>query len=496
MERIINKLLYLLIILSIFSCSDQTGDPLRFGVTGLTQNFDPRFATDAASERTNHLLHCSLVRFDQQRKPTPGIARWEQLTPTSYLFHIDSNVTFWNGDAVTAADVVATYASILDEKNASPHRSTLSLIESVTALDQQTVEFILNRSDALFPSYLVIGILPAHLIDSQHPFHSQPVGCGNFSLVESDQSRTIIEQRYSSRELELIRVQDPSTRVLKLLKGEIDMLQGDLSPQLVDHLAKQDGIEVIREKGSNFTYLGFNLQDPLTGELNIRRAIAHAIDRNAIIKYIFRQRARPANGLFPSEHWITDASLPQINYSPETARKFLRQAGYDNDKRLALTYKTSSDPFRIRVATIIQQQLSEVGIDLTIKSYDWGTFYGDIKAGNFQLYSLTWVGLKTPDSYRYLFHSGSLPPTGANRGRFQSAEANRLIEAAENEMEASLRLQSYHQLQHHLLEQLPYVPLWYEDQVAAVRGKASGYQVAGDGNYDGLETHPWLIQAK
>ncbi len=496
MVRIINKLLCLLILLSISSCSNQTGDLLRFGVTGLPQNYDPRFATDAASERTNHLLHCSLVRFDQQRRPAPGIASWEQLTPTSYLFNINSNVTFWNGDVVTAADVVATYASILDEKNASPHRSTLSVIENVTALDQYSIKFSLNRSEALFPSYLVIGILPAHLIDSHHPFHSQPMGCGNFSLVESDQSRAIIEQRQSARKLAFIRAQDPSTRVLKLLKGEIDMLQGDLSPQLVDYLVQQDGIEVIRAEGSNFTYLGFNLQDPVTGQLNIRRAIAHAIDRSAIIKYIFRRRARPANGLFPPEHWITDVSLPQLEYAPEIARELLKQAGYGNDNRLALTYKTSSDPFRIRVATIIQQQLAEVGIDLTIKSYDWGTFYGDIKSGNFQLYSLTWVGLKTPDSYRYLFHGDSLPPAGANRGRFHSETANRLIEAAENEMEASLRLQSYHQLQHHLLEQLPYVPLWYEDQVAAVRGKASGYKVAGDGNYDGLETHPWLIQAK
>ncbi len=99
--------------------------------------------------------------------------------------------------------------------------------------------------------------------------------------------------------------------------------------------------------------------------------------------------------------------------------------------RCRLQYKTSTDPVRIRIATVIQQQLADVGIDLQLLSYDWGTFYGDIKAGRFQMYSLAWVGIKTPDIFRYAFYSDSLPPEGANRGRLADARVDQLIEAAE-----------------------------------------------------------------
>jgi len=90
----------------------------------------------------------------------------------------------------------------------------------------------------------------------------------------------------------------------------------------------------------------------------------------------------------------------------------------------------SFDPFRIRLATILQQQLAEAGIQVTVSSYDWGTFFGDIKAGRFQLYSLAWVGIKSPDIFRYAFHSDALPPAGANRGRFSDVQVDHLIDAA------------------------------------------------------------------
>jgi peptide/nickel transport system substrate-binding protein len=81
-----------------------------------------------------------------------------------------------------------------------------------------------------------------------------------------------------------------------------------------------------------------------------------------------------------------------------------------------IVYTTSTDPFRLRLATIIQHQLSAAGFEVELRSYDWGTFYGDIRAGRFQMYSLMWVGIKLPEIFRYAFHSESRPPVGANRG--------------------------------------------------------------------------------
>jgi peptide/nickel transport system substrate-binding protein len=153
---------------------------------------------------------------------------------------------------------------------------------------------------------------------------------------------------------------------------------------------------------------------------------------------------------------------------------------------LRLTFKTSTNPRSLRIATVFQQQLARVGIDLELRSYDWGTFYGDIKAGKFQLYSLSWVGLKMPDVYRYIFHSDSIPPVGANRGRLADAQVDRLIEKAENSPDMQDKAAIYARLQERLHSIKPYVPLWYEDNIVVTAAGLSGYRPAADGSYDGL----------
>ncbi|MCG8035634.1 MAG: ABC transporter substrate-binding protein, partial [Candidatus Thiodiazotropha taylori] len=237
--------------------------------------------------------------------------------------------------------------------------------------------------------------------------------------------------------------------------------------------------------GSNYTYIGFNLQDPLTGKLQIRRAIAHAIDRQAIIHWVMQGAARQAGSLFPPEHWASDQLAP-YEYNPDKARALLAELGYSDKNPLRLTYKTSSDPFRIRLATVIQSQLKAVGIDIDLRSYDWGTFFGDIKQGNFQLYSLSWVGIRTPDIYRDIFASDSLPPSGANRGRYASRTVDQLLKRAEQTSSLSAQAELYHQVAAELHRDLPYIPLWYEDQLSAQGRRIEGYKLMSDGNYDGL----------
>ena len=148
--------------------------------------------------------------------------------------------------------------------------------------------------------------------------------------------------------------------------------------------------------------------------------------------------------------------------------------------------QTSAAPFRVRLATIVQEQLGRVGIDVRVQSNDWGTFYGDVKAGRFQMYSLAWVGIKMPDIFRYTFHSDAIPPNGANRGRYRSRAADRDIEQAESAGTLAEQARHYHALQQRVLSDLPYIPLWYEDTVGVFREGVSGYVLNADGNYDGL----------
>ncbi len=482
-------LLSFLLALIVSACTQPPDQVIRFGLAGTPANLDPRFATDATSARINRLLYRRLVDFDDSMRPAPSLADWQRLSPEHYRFHLaEGRATFHDGAPLTAHDVAATYRSILDPASASPPAGTLRLIRDIRVIDDDSVDFFLDRADPLFPGYLVIGILPAAAIAAGHPFHQQPIGSGPFRLHGwPEPGRLQLRRIADDQQIEFLRIADPTVRVLKLLRGEIDLLQNDLPAELLDYLERQADIRVIRGPGNNFAYLGFNLADPLTGDIRVRQAIAHAIDRAAIVEHVLGDAARPAAALLPPEHWAGNPQLISAGFDPALARDLLQQAGFTHEQPLRLDYKTSTDPVRVRIATIIQQQLADVGIVMELRSYDWGTFFGDIKAGNFQLYSLMWVGIKTPDIFRYAFHSRSLPPEGANRGRFSDAGTDRLIDQAEQGATLAAQASTWREVQARLLEQLPYVPLWYEDHVFAARGGVSGYTLSSDGNFDALQ---------
>ncbi len=480
--------LFIGLLLLVSACSGPADEAIRFGLASSPANLDPRFATDATSARINRLVYRRLVDFDEQVRPVPSLASWERLGPQHYRFHLDPNRAMFHDETpLTAVDVAATYQSILDPASASAHASSLRLIENIVVIDSDTVDFHINRPDPLFPGYLVIGIVPAAGIAAEYPFHKTPLGSGPFRFAGWPEPGKLQLVRIDDGQLfEFIRIGDPTVRVLKLLRREVDLLQNDLPGELLEYLSGQADIRVQSAPGSNFSYLGFNLDDPVTGNILVRRAIAHAIDREAIVRHILGGAARPAAALLQPGHWAGNPALQAPAHDPLKARALLQQAGYDAARPLVLHFKTSTDPLRVRIATVIQQQLAAAGMDMKLSSYDWGTFYGDIKAGRFQLYSLAWVGIKTPDIFRYAFHSKSLPPEGANRGRFRDPVVDQLIESAEQAGSLEQQALAYRRVQARLLEELPYIPLWYEDHVYAAGTRIEGYRLGRDGNYDSL----------
>jgi len=472
----------------LVACVQTPDDVIRMGLANAPVNLDPRFATDATSTRINRLLYRRLVDFDSANRPVPALAQWQQLSPIHYRFILNrEGRKFYHGAQLTARDVKATYDFILDPGSASPHRTALNMIDRIEIQGDEQIDFFLTRVDPLFPAYLAIGILPADLMSKKHPFQNQPVGSGSFQFIAwPEEGRLRLKRRRDGQLFEFLKVSEATVRILKLLRGEVDLIQNDLPPELLAYLKQKKTVQIEQTAGSNFSYLGFNLQDEDTGQLVVRQAVAYAIDREAIIHYVMQDAAQQAQAMFPPSHWAGVKNLPPYDRDLKKARALLHEAGYDKQHPLQLVYKTSSDPFRVRLATVIQSQLAEVGIEVDLRSYDWATVYGDIKAGRFQMYSLAWVGVKTPDIFRYVFHSDSVPPNGANRGRFKDAAVDRLIEQAEVETDEMQQAALYRQLQRLLLQKLPYVPLWYENQVVVSRNNIQGYHLASDGNYDGL----------
>ena len=445
-------------------------------------NCDPRYATDAASERVNRLIYQPLVDFDAASKPAWILGRSDAGSDTTYRFSLIKNrATFHNGAALTAADVKATYDSFLSDSpfylKDSPHTAEFANVNAIKIVDKNTVIFQLKQADTHFVEKLIIGILPKSLIDQNHDFSHHPIGSGPLSFV-SWQNKLILKRVKDGQLISLQEVKDPTVRVLKLLRGEVDLLQGDLPPELVKHLQSQPTVMVKTSMGANFSYLGLNMQDPVLKQLKVRQAIAYAINRQAIIDKVMVKNSRLAEVILPPEHYTNQmgtgsTSLAHRNYNPALAKKLLVEAGIKLP--LKLVYKTSTDAQRVRFATIMQAQMAEAGIDLEIRSLDWGTFFADVKQGNFQLYGLTWVGIKTPEIYAKAFGSQNFPPNGFNRGHFTDAQLDQLL-AKEDWPAATARIHA----------QLPYIPLWYEGQFAAMAKSINYYNPKPDGNWDDL----------
>ncbi len=472
---------FLLVLFCLCACqpatqsSENSAAPIQFAIAQAPLNLDPRYATDAASERVNRLVYQPLVDFDAALKPKPVLATWVLINATQYQFTLQSKRTpFHHQAALTSLDVKATYDSILHLKN-SPHSAEFANIKIIKVLDNESILFELKQADSHFPSKLIIGILPADLIANNHDFAHHPIGSGALKFVSWD-SKLVLQRVKDSQQIILTEVKDPTVRVLKLLRGEADLIQGDLPPELVKHLQSQPEIKVKTTVGANFSYLGLNMQDATLQNLKVRQAIAYAIDREAIIQQVMVQQSRTANAILPPEHYTNaNNNLESYDYNPEKAKQLLHEAGIKLP--LKLIYKTSTDAQRLRFATILQAQMAKAGIDLQIKSLDWGTFFADVKQGNFQLFGLTWVGIKTPEIYAKAFGSNNFPPNGFNRGRYIDKTLDSLL-AEENWSAATARIQ----------QQLPYIPLWYEGQFAAMGQNISHYSPKSDGNWDDLTT--------
>ena len=211
----------------------------------------------------------------------------------------------------------------------------------------------------------------------------------------------------------------------------------------------------------------------------VRQAIAYSIGRDDIIKYKLRGYATPARSFLLPGSWAFADSSRHYSHDPDKARTLLDAAGYpdpgDGSPRLALLYRTSMDQTSIDVARIFQRQLSEVGIELELQSNEWGVFFADIKQGEFDLYSLTAVGVTDPDWYRYVFHSASFPPDGANRPRYHNSRVDELLDLGRTKTNRNERRAAYREIQEITSRDIPLLPLWYQHTVAVAGKDVSGF---------------------
>ena len=500
--------LILLSLLTLTACPASTPSEsrqiMRIALETAPQRLDPRYAVDAASQRVIQLVYNGLVRLDAQAQIVPDIATsWEMPEPTTYVFHLRQDVTWHDAERLTAADVHYTFTSLLDEKNKSPKRASFDKITSIEVMDEHTIRFVLSEPFAPFLTHMTQGIIPQPKAgEPERDLDAHPIGTGPFKFDRTEPNvavhllahDTYFEGRATLDGIVLRILPDAMVRLFELQKGNIDLIQNDLPPDLLTQLRSDDQFTVIQAPGTNFTYLGLNCQDEILQHVEVRQALAYAIDRQAVIRHVLNGLGTLADGILPAGHWAHEANVPRYGYDPDRAAQLLDQAGFpdpDGDgpqPRFQLTYKTSQQEEGRRIAEVLQEQLRQVGIAVEIRSFEWGTFFGDIRAGNFQLYALTWVGVTEPDIFHYVFHSQSVPPAGANRGHYVNAQLDALLDAGRRSMSPEARRASYSQAQLLIATELPYVPLWHRTNVVVLRSTFTGYQLTPSGDFRVLRT--------
>jgi peptide/nickel transport system substrate-binding protein len=464
-------------------------------ITSGPNSLDPRYGLDDSSQKVHQLIFDGLLRIDDhlQYVTEGGLAeRLENPEPTTWVVTLRKGVRFHDGHELNADDVLYTYRTILDPASRSPHRGAFRGLRSVEARDALTVVFTLSEPFASFPTNLVIPqIIPA---GAGSDVAARPIGTGPYRFVRhlpDDRVELAAFADYwagrpANDGLVLRVVPDEVMRGLELRKGTIDLVVNDVSPDILYQLGRDQHLQTATAPGVDYQYIGINLLDPALRDVRVRRALAHAIDRQAIVDHLRRGLATPADGLIPPIARAYEPGIASHSFDPAGARHLLDEAGYldpDGDgpaPRLRLTLKTSNIEFNRLQAAVVQENLAGVGIALDVRTYEFATLFADVIAGNFQLYFLQWAGgaLADPDILRRAFHSSQTPPNGFNRGRFSHPEVDALLDEVATSLDPVRRQAALAQVQQALAREVPYVSLWHKTNFAIAQRSLTGLHLS------------------
>jgi peptide/nickel transport system substrate-binding protein len=493
-----HRLTIIALLLALSGCGNN--EPVEPGSVTIAldvppTSFDPRIAGDGTSQRLFELIFSSLVKKNEQFEIEPDLAeRWDTPDPLTYIFHLRRDVRFHDGRPLTSKDVLFTFNSIRDGSIRTPKAGAYRLVDTIEAPDEYTVIFRLKEPFASFLWNLTrggIGIVPD---GSGSDFARTPIGSGEFKFERYIQDGEVVlirnEEYYGEKPaLSTVTfkiIPEPIVMALELRKGTVDVAPNVLPADMVEVLRRDDDLDVLEAEGTRYQYIAFNLKDPVFSDIRVRQAFAYGIDREKIIKYLWRGQARAATGVIAPSHWVYEPNVKTYPYDPGRAKELLRQAGHSN---LSFTWRTSTDETGRLMASVLQQQLREIGVNMEIRSNEFATFMSDVVNGNFQAYSLRWIGGNNdPDIFSFIFHSKFTPPNGANRSHYSNPRIDELIEIGQRESDPEKRKAAYQEIQRIVAEELPYISLFYIDNVAVFNKRIAGMKLTPAGDYSFLNS--------
>jgi peptide/nickel transport system substrate-binding protein len=470
-------------------------------------------SVDAASERVRTLMFNSLVKKNEKFEYVGELASEIKRSDDglAFTFVLHDGVKFHDGRPLTSADVKYTLDTVFSSdfaKSASFYEGSgaekRSLISSVEAPDAKTVVVRLTKPWVGLLSNLVpVAIIPK---DSYETQKTHPLGTGPFKFLTYDNSQQVADLEAfpgyweGAPQIQLLRVRvmsDMNQLQAELRAGRVDIapLPTSLSPDAVKLLGQDPNLQVLQFPGSNINLLTLNTSSSPLDNVRVRQAIAHAIDRESMIKNLLLGFAKIAHSILPEESW---AYTPGTTYSfdPEMSKKLLDEGGYrdpDGDgPRMRFTtpviYKVSGSSVAGRnYAGVIQNYLKTVGIPVEIVTAEQNTVFDEVRRGNFQIFYSQWVGgNQDPIFYKDLFATSEIPTetrASRNRSRYSNKELDAVLDEAVNTFDRQRALELYTKAQEIVSRDLPVFPLWYQANIIIARKNVGNIQVNASGDW-------------
>jgi peptide/nickel transport system substrate-binding protein len=479
------------------------GDMFIDSAIGDASVLNPLLSTDSASSDINGLIFNGLVKYDKDLRLVGDLAeRWEvsenKLTITFYL---KKNIKWQDGAPFTSADVEFTYRTLTAAKTKSPYKSAYELVKVFEATDSYTVRVTYAKPFAPALESWGIGIIPKHLLYKEDvnttDFNSRPTGTGPFIFAGWSRGEKI-SLRYNEKYFDgrpfidkfLYRViPDQSSQLMELKAGGVDSM--NLTPDMYKTLMKDISFNakynMFKYVGFNYSYMGFNLRNPLFTDKNVRKAIAYGINKKEIIDGVLLGCGVETTGPYLPRSWAYNKSVPAQEYSPEKAKALLTAAGWtsgndgvlekNGNKFEFMLLTNQGNKARELMVQIIQQNLKKIGINVKIRVIAWSSLVNEfIDKKKFDAILLGWSLSNDPDNFD-LFHSSKTAEKEYNFVSYKNDEVYRLLLSGRTTFDHEKRKQAYNKIHAIMADDLPYVFICVPESLVAVSKRFKGLKV-------------------
>jgi peptide/nickel transport system substrate-binding protein len=472
------------------------GGTLTFATSALPPNIEPHMQGLDIWQKRKPLIYENLVWIDHGLEAKPELAeRWEQRSPTEYVFHLRRGVKFHDGRELTAEDVKYSYDRVRDPK-VSPGANDLLFIKQIDVVDRHTVRFTLTGPAATFLVNLggkYNGVIPRDAGGDGKALLTRAVGTGPFSVAEFDPSRRLVLRKHAAYwgaqkppldGIVFQAIPDESSIVAGLRTGQVQM--AEFSSALSFRVAKAvPTLDAVQAPSTRWVVLDLAGDQEPTSKPEVRLAIALAVDRAAILQIAGNGLGQRLGVLPPGlKGWALPVQeLPNQQRDVARAKGLLQKAGYTGRVSMKLR-NIVGFPALAAAVPVIVDNLKEAGVDVAVETVDGGVWIKDWIVPQSPPTMNEWGGFVDPDQalHRH-FHS---PPGGKDFRRWKNAQADELLDIGRTTLDRAKRKDVYDRVQRLMAEDPITIPLYSPDLLYVMQKGVTGFQPHPTGFYYGL----------